>query len=163
MFCLRGYQRFSSARRPAEAPAAEHVHVQMRHRVRGVLTDVENEAVTALGDLLVSRHLASHLEQFREKISVFFGKRRRVAYVTPGDHLYVHGRLGVDVPEGEHVVSALHDLGWHLPRDDAAEDAARLAHSRAITPMLLPTPVPPVLWAQGTGARGFPVICGMTR
>ena len=51
--------------RPSEPPPSEQVQVQVRNRVQRVFTDVEHEAIPALGDPLTLRHLLGQLEHLR--------------------------------------------------------------------------------------------------
>src|SRR5436305_14222654 len=58
--------RESSARRPTEALAAEDVKVQVRDGIEGIVAHVQHQAVAAVRDALLARHIlggCDHLDQ----------------------------------------------------------------------------------------------------
>jgi hypothetical protein len=88
-------------RRPVHRPAAEDVQMEMGHRVLGVLSHVEHEPVTPLGQPLGASHLLGGLEQVGEDVGVARLQRRRRLDVLPrhDEDVVRHRRL--DVPEGQ--------------------------------------------------------------
>src|SRR3989449_913926 len=71
--------------------------------------------------LLEALQSAREAEQLAEQPRIPGVVERR--HVVRGDHEQVRGRLGVQVPEREQAVAALHDRGRDLARGDLAEDA----------------------------------------
>ena len=122
-------RRIAAPRRPGQRPSAEHVQVQVEHRLPGVGVAVEHGAVAALGVAALGGDCRGSPHHRADQAVV-----RTVEVVQRGDvrsrhDQHMHGRLRVDVLEGHEVVVLEHLLRRNLAGDDAAEQAA---HARSI-------------------------------
>lgn len=115
----------SSARRPAQRPAAEQVRVHVIDGLTRVRPGVEDHPVAALADPLALSDLARVLDKVTEQVTVGGRERGQVGVVLPRDYQHVHGGLRVDVAEGESPRFSRHDSGRYVARGDAAEKAVR--------------------------------------
>lgn len=104
----------------------EDVAVDVEHRLPCRGTGVEDEAELTVG--LLRGDLLGEVHEASEELGVGTGELRDVGVVLPGHHEHVHGRLRVDVPEGDGVLVLSHDVGRQVARDDPAEEA--VAHGR---------------------------------
>lgn len=98
----------------------------MGHRILRVLPHVEDEPVAAVVtvDPLLGGNGARGVEHGGEVAGVVLVQRAGVVDVPAGNHEDVHGRLGRDVSEGDRALGRVHDVGWDVPGDDRAKEAA---------------------------------------
>lgn len=84
--------RLASARHTPEEATAQDVEVQMGHGVRGVITHVEHQPVTGLGDPGLARHPLGGDHQLGQEVTVGAGERGGRGYVATRDDQHVGGR-----------------------------------------------------------------------
>ena len=101
---------------PAHAPAAQHVQVDVVHRLPGVRPGVGDQPVPRLVGAVTEQPLLPGRvggagDHLAEQSRVGGGERADGRVVLLGDHEDVRGRLGVDVAEGEHPVGVEDDVG----------------------------------------------------
>jgi hypothetical protein len=102
---------------------SEHVQVQMRHRVEGIVTDVEDEAVARVRDSLLAGDLLCGSNHLCEQGTVFRTDRRRRLDVRARHHEHVHRCRGLNVAERVRSVAGRHGIRWDVAGNDLAEEA----------------------------------------
>lgn len=101
--------------------------MQVEDGLARVLALVDDEAVTACKPERGGDVRDAHEALFDELclLLVHLGEGGKVRL---GHDEHVHGRLGIDVAEGEHVLVFVHLLRGDLPGADLAEQAVRIGH-----------------------------------
>src|SRR6267143_5122746 len=110
--------------------------MQVKNRLTTIRVRIHHHPISLVVDPRVFREVAREREQSAEQIGVFGVVQR--ADVSGRDDEQMRRRLGIQVPESEHVAFALDDSRRDLPRRDLAKHAIR--HSRPPPP---PPPPPP--------------------
>ena len=95
----------------------------MGHAVAGVVTHVEDQAVTPLGQSFGGRDLVGQGEHVAQNLLVFGPKRGSIVDMAPGDDEDVGGSDRVQVPERDGLVGRSHLFRGDIAVDDAAKDA----------------------------------------
>ncbi len=117
-----------SARRPPHVTPPEHVAVCVEDRLSGPCTRVEHQPERI--QPLVRRHRSGHPDQFDHDLGIGRGELRDVGMVTTRNDKHVGRRLRRDIAKRQRLCGLVHDLGRHIARDDAAEQAIwRCAHA----------------------------------
>src|SRR5438034_10687979 len=93
----------------------------MEHRLSAVGVRIHHEAVPPLRDAELPRQVPREAEEFTEQARVL--RLVEGGHVMRGDHENVRGRLRIEVREGQHAVTALHDRRRDLAGGDAAKHA----------------------------------------
>lgn len=115
----------SLARGPAQAAAAEHVNVEVFDGLAAVRAGVDDEPVATF-EVLGAGDLAGGGEQIAEQGGVFGQGVGVGGDVTFGNDEHVHGRLGVDVGEGDGMGILMQARDRDFPGDNFAEETVRL-------------------------------------
>src|SRR3989442_5133698 len=110
----------------------------MEHRLSAVHVGIHHDAIPALRDPDLSRHVAREAEQLPDEARIFRLVER--GHVMGRNHEEVTGRLRVQIPERQHAFAALHDRR----RDLAGGDFAKNARTRHTPPP--PMSYPPSAW-----------------
>src|SRR5690606_17208660 len=113
----------ASTRRPLQRAAAQHVQVDVVHRLPRVRPRVHDQPVPAVGHALRLRDLLGRQVEPADQLGVRRLERVDRGDVPPRDHQHVYGRLRVDVPERDRLLVLAHDLRRDLAGDDLTEDA----------------------------------------
>src|SRR5256885_929260 len=100
--------------------------VQMRHALTSVRTTVDYNAITALVDPKIARHLRRSQNQLPEQLLIRFVSLSQAGNDALRDDQYVDRRLRTHIMKGEHVVILKEDLRWNFPRGDLLEDRHRI-------------------------------------
>ncbi len=82
------------------------------------LIGVDHGPVTLLQDLFLLRHYLPHVEQMPEELGVLSGDQSQALNMPTRDDQYVHGRLRMEVPEGQGVVIFVDNITGDLPLGD---------------------------------------------
>ncbi len=133
---MRGPARRPAAFRPRhhppDPPAAEDVHMEMRHFLPAIGTHVGQHAIAAGLDAEILRHLRHRAPEAGD-----LGIRPVRAEIGDGDipplrdHQHMHRRLRIDVMEGEGMRVLMHALARDLPTQDAGEDVGVVIRGQA--------------------------------
>src|SRR5437762_7809571 len=107
----------------ARTGAREEVHVEVVDDLPTLRPAVQPQAVPALGEALGLAETLRREDAAAHDFRVSGRERHDRRDVTLRDDEQVHGRLRVDVLEGEHRIVLVLDIRRVLARDDAAEDA----------------------------------------
>ena len=103
----------------------------MINGLTGIGPDVGHDAVP-LGKRLILCYGRHDLEHLRQERAVFPGQLGRRGDVLFGYHQYMHGGVGIDVPECQHSLSLVNNVGVYLVRRYLAEQTV-LCHSPPLT------------------------------
>src|SRR6267143_3353724 len=114
--------------------------MQVKNRLTTIRVRIHHHPISLVVDPRVFREVAREREQSAEQIGVFGVVQR--ADVSGRDDEQMRRRLGIQVPESEHVAFALDDGRRDLPRRDLAKHAIR--HSRPPPPPPPPSTFPMV-------------------
>lgn len=106
--------------RPAHAPAAEDVRVDVRHLLPGIRAVVEHDAIPGPANALGGRGPVREPGHFLEQ-AAGLGDRRQVDVMFPRHDQEMRGRLRIDIAEHETPCVFLHDFGRNLTGSDRAE------------------------------------------
>src|SRR5664279_4984671 len=124
-----------SSRRPGHAAATEQMQVRVEHTLSRVRAGVEDQPEAGFGDALRLRQCAAGHHKGGQAGRIIGGQLDRVLVVRGRDQQDVRGRLGVDVPEGDRVLVAVHLARGDLPGDDLAEDAVVAVVRHGVKPI----------------------------
>jgi len=125
--------RRGSARWPGHPPAAQHVGVDVEHRLPRFSTGIEDDTVAAAGgDPLGLSYLLYLERQLGQQAGIGARERGQVRVVILGDDQDMRGRLGIDVTKCEGTATFSHPLGRDVARDDLAEEA--VSHGAIVDP-----------------------------
>src|SRR5215207_1299935 len=113
------YPRSGSARWPSHVASAQHVTMDVKDRLAGLGTGVEDQSER----LQPFGYGAGFLDHLDEGLPVRSRQRRHVRMMGARNDQHVGGRLRGDVTEGDRPLRLTNDGGGHLARDDAAEQA----------------------------------------
>jgi hypothetical protein len=102
--------------------SAEQVNVQVIYGLAAVLPGVDDETI-AVVQLLLSRNLASQVQQVAEHRSVLRQSMCVRRDVLLRNDQYMHRSLRVDIRERERVLVLTQALGGNGTGDDLAEEA----------------------------------------
>ena len=119
-----------SARRPGELAPAEHVEVQMHHRLAGLIAVVDHQP-EVVADPALTRDLADRLQQAAAKRLIV--EVREPLDVLPGHDEDVEWGAGEDVVDGYDVVVLVDHGRGDLAGHDATEQAVVHAAKRIPT------------------------------
>jgi hypothetical protein len=84
---------------------------------------VGEDAHTPLRNPLFLGEFFYHLEDLDEQGTILFSKLEGGGEMFPGNHQKMNGRLGIDIPEGNHLVIGIEYLRLQLTVCDLAENA----------------------------------------
>src|SRR5690349_6370061 len=113
-----------SAWRPAKAPSAEHVQVQVKVALPGVRSDVPHQPIAAVGDTLLACHLIGRVNERLQDRAVLGPGRVDAPNVGPRDHEQVHWSLRTEIAERHHLLVAVYLRTWVRAVRDATERTA---------------------------------------
>ena len=106
--------------RPAELAAAEQVQVEMKNRLAGAGTIVEDRAIS-IEQIAFSGELRGNQMQLADDRLILVRRVVKRNEVLSRDKQNVRRRLRADVLERENVRVFVDNFGWNLLRSDFAE------------------------------------------
>lgn len=101
--------------------AAEHMNVQMIHRLPTVRTDIDYRPIT-FGQLLPRGHIGSHAEQMAEEQCVFPPHMSQGLAMLTRDDEEVHRRLRRYIAKSNNLLILVQRLHRNLTCGDLAEN-----------------------------------------
>lgn len=117
---LRGFMRLT--RRPLQIPPAEHVDVEVRHRLARRWAVVDHDPISSFQNAELLRHFAARKEHSTEQLGVGRGSFADAWDHALGHDEHVHRGLRRRVVEGEEFVRFVDDSRGNFPGGDALED-----------------------------------------
>ena len=111
-----------SARGPTEVASPQKMKMKMGHGFPAVRAVVDNETVTGLVQFRLAGDFLGGGKKVAEDAMVFRRHGRMASMVLFGNEKNMDRGLGGNVPEGEHVVILVDNVGYDFTVEDPLKD-----------------------------------------